>query len=339
LVRQAVADAVAKQVEVGIDVVGDGEQSKVGYSTYVKDRLEGFGSDGRMAVTPGDLVDYPGYAVQMFGAFAFPLRTPACIGPVRSKGTEAVQRDIAHFKEALAKTTAVEAFMTAASPGVIALFLSNAYYRTDEEYLNALADAMRPEYQAIHEAGFLLQIDCPDLAMGRHIQFPDRDEEEFRKIAELHVEVLNRAVEGIPPDRMRLHLCWGNYEGPHHKDISLERIIDIVLRARPMGISFEAANPRHEHEWRLFERIRIPDDKVLIPGVIDSTTNFIEHPDLVAERIKRFAAVVGTERIIAGTDCGFGTFAGYRGVDPAIAWAKLGALAEGARLASRELWN
>ncbi len=336
-VRAAVVDAVRKQVDAGIDVVSDGEQGKIGYSTYVRDRLDGFADDGPLTLQPADLAEFPVFAGRMMAGFAVPLKTPPCTRPLAWRGQEAVDRDIANFKEGLRHAQPEETFMTAASPGVIALFLPNAYYRNDEEYLYALAEVMRREYLAVHEAGFLLQLDCPDLAMGRHIQFADKTTEEFRKLVELHVEVLDYSVRDIPEDSMRLHLCWGNYEGPHHKDVALRDIIDIVLKARPAAISFEASNPRHEHEWRVFEEIKLPEGKVLIPGVIDSTTNFIEHPQVVADRITRYARLVGKENVIAGTDCGFGTFAGFTQVDPDIAWAKLQSLAEGAELASKLL--
>lgn len=334
-VREATAEVVRKQVECGVDVVNDGEVSKVGYSTYVKDRLSGFGGEAG-PLRAADLLDFPGYARRVFRATG--MQRPACTGPITYADTAALQRDIDNLKAALRDVEAAEAFMSAASPGVISLFLKNDYYPNHEAYLAALADAMRTEYEMIHQAGFLLQVDCPDLAMGRHIQFADASLAEFRKKAELHVEALNHAVAGIPPERMRLHLCWGNYEGPHHRDVPLRDIIDIVLKARPAGISFEAANPRHEHEWKVFQEFTLPADKALIPGVLDSTTNYVEHPELVAERICRFAQVVGRENVIAGTDCGFATFAGLDTVDPQIVWAKLGAMAEGARLASQLLW-
>lgn len=337
-VRQVTSTVVRKQLECGIDVINDGEVSKVGYSTYVKDRLSGF--EGEASPLPvADLQHFVEYGKRVFANTPIEeMKRPACTGPVAYRDRAALQDDLANFKTALQGVQPAETFLSAASPGVISLFLKNDYYPNHEAYLAALADAMKEEYEAIHRAGFLLQIDCPDLAMGKHIQFAELSLEEFRKNAELHVEALNQAVADIPPDRMRLHLCWGNYEGPHHLDVPMRDIIDIVLHARPSGISFEAANPRHAHEWKVFHDFTLPPDKVLIPGVIDSTTNYIEHPELVAERICRFAEVVGRENVIAGTDCGLSTFAGYKSVDPDIAWAKLTVMAEGARLASQVLW-
>ena len=335
LLAKAVGDCVDRQIAAGIDVVSDGEFSKPGYSTYVKDRLTGFGGEGRFPA-PADLAEYPDYAKRIFGDQALSaLQTPLCKGPITYRGTRAVEQDIVRFRGALRGRT--EGFLTAASPGVIAIFLQNEHYPNRDAYLEALSNAMRTEYQAIHDAGFMLQIDCPDLAMSAHVGYAGLSAKELRKNIAMNVEALNAAVADIPPERMRIHLCWGNYEGPHHRDVELKEIIDIVLSARPSGISFVAANPRHEHEWKIWEGIRLPDDKVLIPGVIDSTTNFIEHPELVAERLLRFIQLVGAERVIGGTDCGFSTFAGLHTVDPSIVWAKLEALAEGARLASRFL--
>jgi 5-methyltetrahydropteroyltriglutamate--homocysteine methyltransferase len=264
---------------------------------------------------------------------------PVCNGPIEWRDFAAVRREIDTLKAATKGAGAQEVFMSAASPGVVSIFMANEYYESREKYLEAIAHVMKDEYEAIHEAGFVLQLDCPDLAMSRHNRFPDMSLDEFRKIVALHVEVLNEATRRIPPDRMRLHLCWGNYEGPHHLDVPLRDIIDLVLRARPAGISFEGANPRHEHEWKIWKEVPLPPGKVLIPGVIDSTTNFIEHPEVVSDRIVRYANVVGRENVIAGTDCGFGTFADNDGIDPRIAWAKLAALGEGARRATDELWS
>ena len=337
-VRTATAEVVRKQLECGVDVVNDGEVSKIGYSTYVKDRLTGFEGEASPLVV-ADLLEFRDYGRRVFRDTPIEsMRRPACTGPIVYKNKEALQKDIENFKAALQGVAPEDTFLSAASPGVISLFLKNQYYANHEAYLAALADAMKEEYNAIHQAGFLLQVDCPDLAMGRHIQFADANLEEFRKKAELHVEALNHALADIPPERMRLHLCWGNYEGPHHRDVPLRDIIDIVLKTRPAAISFEAANPRHAHEWTVFREFTLPAGKVLIPGVLDSTTNYIEHPELVAERICRFAEVVGRENVIAGTDCGFSTFAGFTAVDPQITWAKLQAMAEGARLASHQLW-
>jgi 5-methyltetrahydropteroyltriglutamate--homocysteine methyltransferase len=265
-------------------------------------------------------------------------RTPACTGPIAVRDDGAAAADAANLRAALAGAKAEEGFLTAASPGVISLFFRDEHYGSHEKYLFAIAEAMRHEYEAVARAGFVLQIDCPDLAMGRHIQYAALSTDEFRAAAHLHVEALNHALANVPPDQARLHLCWGNYEGPHHYDVPLADIIDVVFTARPSGISFEAANPRHGHEWKVFERVKLPAGKVLIPGVIDSTTNFIEHPELVAERITRYARLVGRDNVIAGTDCGFGTWVGQSAVDPDIVWAKLATLAAGARLASRELF-
>jgi 5-methyltetrahydropteroyltriglutamate--homocysteine methyltransferase len=337
-IRSAVAEVVRKQAEIGLDVINDGEFSKPSYATYVKDRLTGFGGASH-PLQYRDLVDFPGMARRVFGDPGRARRkTPACTGPIALRDPEAARTDVANLQAALPHVTAREAFLTAASPGVISLFFRNDHYPSHEAYLFAIAEAMRHEYEAVAAAGFVLQVDCPDLAMGRHIQFADLSVEEFRKMARLHLAALDHALAKVPPDRARLHLCWGNYEGPHHYDVPLADVIDLVLAARPGAVSFEGANPRHAHEWRVFERVKLPAGKLIIPGVIDSTTNFIEHPALVAERIDRYARLVGRENVIAGTDCGFGTWVGQAAVDPDIVWAKLASLAEGARLASRELW-
>lgn len=334
-VQAATMEVVQKQLDVGVDVVNDGEVGKIGYATYVKDRLTGF--DGEAGpLRSADVLEFPSFAKRVYRLTG--VKRPACTGPITYKDRTALQRDLENFKAALQEVHPTEAFLSAASPGVISLFLKNDYYPNHEAYLEALAEAMKVEYNAIHQAGFLLQVDCPDLAMGRHIQFADASVADFRKNAELHIEALNHALADIPPERMRLHLCWGNYEGPHHLDIPLREIIDIVLKARPAALSFEAANPRHAHEWKVFHEFTLPPGKLLIPGVLDSTTNYIEHPELVAERICRFAEVVGRENVIAGTDCGFATFAGIAEVDPQITWAKFRAMAEGARIASEQLW-
>jgi 5-methyltetrahydropteroyltriglutamate--homocysteine methyltransferase len=337
-IRTAVADVVRKQVEAGITIVNDGEMSKPSYATYVKDRLTGFGGSSH-PLQYRDLVDFPGMAKRVFGDPGRARRkTPACTAPIAVRDAAAATRDTDDLRAALATVKAEEGFMSAASPGVISLFFRDEHYRDHEKYLFAIAEAMRHEYEAVVRAGFVLQIDCPDLAMGRHIQYAALSTQEFRKAAGLHIEALNHALANVPPDQARVHLCWGNYEGPHHYDIPLADILDVVFTARPSGISFEAANPRHAHEWKVFERVKLPAGKVLIPGVIDSTTNFIEHPELVAERIGRYARLVGRENVIAGTDCGFGTWVGQSAVDPDIVWAKLAALAAGARLASREFF-
>jgi 5-methyltetrahydropteroyltriglutamate--homocysteine methyltransferase len=338
-VRAAVGEVVRQQVAAGLDVINDGEQGKPGYATYIKDRVTGFGGQSRVTTIWTEAQDYPEYWARRTGNTRSSFERPACDGPIAWKDFAAVERDIATLQAAAQAVPTTETFMSAASPGVISIFLANDYYPSREAYLEAIARVMKDEYEAIHAAGFVLQLDCPDLAMSRHNRFPDLSLQDFRKIVALHVEALNEATKAIPPDRMRLHLCWGNYEGPHHKDVPLADIIDLVLRARPAGVSFEGANPRHEHEWTLWKRHALPAGKVIIPGVIDSTTNFIEHPELVAQRIARYASVVGRENVIAGTDCGFGTFADNDSVDARIAWAKLQTLAEGARRASAELWG
>ncbi len=336
-VRRAVGDIVRQQVDAGVDVVNDGEQGKVGYSTYVRHRLTGFG--GQAAVpTRADWADFPEAAAKSERRST--IMRPSCNGPIDWKDRTAVQKDVANLTAAVSSAKPTEAFMTAASPGVIAHFLKNEHYPSREAYLARLVDVMKEEYDAIHRAGFILQVDCPDLAMGRHLAFPDLSNAEFLKIAAANVEALNHALRDIPPDRMRLHLCWGNYEGPHHRDIPLKEILPIALKSRPQALSFEGANPRHEHEWIVFKDVKLPDDRLIIPGVLDSTTNFIEHPELVAQRLVRYAEIVGRERVIAGTDCGFATFArSVNQVEPEITWAKFKSMAEGARLASKQLWR
>jgi len=334
-VRAAVAEVVQHQVDCGVDVVNDGEMSKPSYATYMKDRLHGFGGASHPLVYQ-DLVEFPELARRVFGdPGRSRRRTPACTGPISVKDPRAAESDVELVKSALAGHGAAEGFLSAASPGVISLFFRNDHYPNHEAYLAAIAEAMRHEYETVARAGLVLQLDCPDLAMGRHIQYANLSLAEFRKALGLHIEMLNHATRNIPPEQLRLHVCWGNYEGPHHYDVPLAEIIDVVFTARAAGISFEAANPRHGHEWALFERIKVPDDKVLIPGVIESKTNYIEHPELVAQRIERYARLVGRERVIAGTDCGFGTWVGQAAVDPGVVWAKLRSLADGARMASR----
>src|SRR5881296_3565294 len=337
-IRAAVAEAVQKQVKAGVAIVNDGEMSKPSYATYVKDRLAGFGGTSQ-PLQYRDLVDFPELAKRVFGdPGRSRRRTPACNGPIGVRDARAAKIDAENLQAALAAVRVEEAFLTAASPGVISLFFRNDHYPSHEAYLFAIADAMRHEYEAVARAGIDLQVDCPDLGMGRHIQFADLSLEKFRAMARLHIEALNHALANVPPERSRLHVCWGNYEGPHHHDVALADIIDVVFEARPAGLSFEAANPRHAHEWRLFERVKLPPGKVLLPGVLDSTTNFIEHPDLAAARIGRYARLVGRENVVAGTDCGFGTWVGQAAVDPDIAWAKLASMAEGARRATREFF-
>jgi 5-methyltetrahydropteroyltriglutamate--homocysteine methyltransferase len=338
-VAAAVEEVVRKQAAAGVDVINDGEMSKPSYATYIKDRLSGFGGTGNTFVYQ-DLVDFPNLAKRVFGDPGRSRRkTPACNAAIGVRNPQAAQADVDHLKAALTTVKAQEAFMTAASPGVVSLFFRNEHYPTEEAYLFAIAEAMRQEYETIARAGIILQIDCPDLGMGRHIQYADLSVAEWRKKAQLHVEALDHAVANIPPEQLRMHLCWGNYEGPHHCDVPLADVIDIVLRARPSAIAIEAANPRHAHEWKLFETVKLPDGKLLIPGVIESKSNFIEHPELVAQRIGRYAKLVGRENVIAGSDCGFGTWVGQAAVDPDVVWAKMAAMAEGARIASREFWK
>ncbi|MBL8690765.1 MAG: cobalamin-independent methionine synthase II family protein [Rhodospirillaceae bacterium] len=336
-IAEAVSEVIGRQAEAGVDVVSDGEMSKISYATYIKDRLTGFEGDSPRTV-PADLETFPGYAARVAKGGGPSYRRPRCVGPIKVKDLGPVREDIANFKSALSGARVVEGFMNAASPGVIAMFQPNDHYASDDAYLAALADAMQVEYEEIHKAGLVLQIDSPDLAVGRHMMFKEASEATFLERAEAHVEALNHALRNIPPSSVRLHVCWGNYEGPHHCDIDFERILPTVLKARAQAISFEAANPRHAHEWAVFKEHRLPDDKVLMPGLLDSCTNYIEHPKLVAERICRFAEVVGRERVLAGTDCGFSTFAGVGRVDPDVVYAKLKSLAEGAAIASDRLW-
>lgn len=338
-VSAAVDEAVRHQVEAGVSVVSDGELGKVGYSTYMIERLSGFGGhiDRRPAA---DLAEVPELARKLSGIMGSQEFVRAsCIGPVRKVTLQPLHDDIRRFKSALANHAMPEtqAFMNAASPGLITAFQVNRHYPSHEAYLADLADAMREEYETIVDAGFLLQLDCPDLAMSRHTGYQDATEEEFLKIAEANVEALNAATANIPPEKMRMHICWGNYEGPHDHDIPLERVIDIVIKARPATVLFEAANPRHEHEWKVWRDAKLPDHKILAPGLIDTCSNYIEHPELVAQRIERFAAIVGSDRVVASTDCGFGTFAGYGKLDPIVTWRKLKSLREGADIAASRL--
>jgi 5-methyltetrahydropteroyltriglutamate--homocysteine methyltransferase len=332
----AVRDRVVHQVDAGIDFVSDGEMSKIGYATYIRHRLSGFEVGDVPRATPADLDAYPRFRDRLAqqGGSARYLR-PICRGPITYEHAEPVQRDLAHLTNAIDGQRVTGAFMNAPSPGIIALFQPNEYYATLEEYLHAIGEAMKVEYETIVSAGVLLQIDAPDLAMGRHIMYRDRSDEEFVASVERHVDAINTALRDVPADRVRLHLCWGNYEGPHHLDIDLGRIIGAILRAKPATILFEAANPRHAHEHVVWRDAAIPEDKVLAPGVIDSTTNYIEHPELVAQRIERYTAIVGPERVIAGTDCGFGTWSGFGAIDPDICWAKLRTLAQGAAIAAQ----
>ena len=339
VISAAVDAVVARQVASGVDVVSDGEMSKISYATYIKDRITGFDGDSDRE-PPRDLEEYPGFLERQAASGGTPTyRRPCCIGAIAVKDMQPVGLDIANFQAAIAKHEPLEGFMNAASPGVIALFQPNRFYADHETYLEAIADAMAAEYRAIVDAGLVLQLDSPDLGLGRHMMFKDNTDAEYQALAELHVDALNHALAGIPADRVRLHVCWGNYEGPHHCDAPLSMVLPIALRANVGAFLFESANPRHGHEWRTLADMSIPDDRILIPGVIDSTTNFIEHPELVCERLCRFADIVGRERVIAGTDCGFSTFAGFGAVDPDIVYAKLASLAEGAELASRQLWG
>lgn len=338
VITDAVAEVVRRQAGAGVDVVSDGEMSKISYATYIADRFTGFAGDTPRE--PGqDLVEFPRLLekLAMLGSTA-KYRRPRCVGEIHVKDTGPLREDLRNFDLAVRAGKPVEAFLNAAAPGVLALFQPNDYYPTPDAYLEALAEALRSEYEAIVAAGFLLQIDSPDLGMGRHTMYRHASVEEYLRRAAVHVEVLNHALRNIPADRLRLHMCWGNYEGPHHHDVPMEQLLPVVIRAKPQALLFEAANPRHAHEWSVFREFRLPADKILVPGVLSSTTNYIEHPQLVAERICRFADIVGRERVIAGSDCGFSTFAGFGPVDPDIVYMKLAAMAEGARIASSRLW-
>jgi 5-methyltetrahydropteroyltriglutamate--homocysteine methyltransferase len=340
VILEAVRDRVQKQVAAGVDLVSDGEMSKIGYATYIRHRLSGFELGDVPRATPADLDAYPSFRDRLAaaGATAKYLR-PICRGPIAYEHLEPLERDLAALTTALEAQDVAGAFMNAPSPGIIALFQPNEYYATPDEYLEAIANGMKTEYDAIVAAGYYLQVDAPDLAMGRHIMYRDQPDDVFVERAAVHVEALNHALRDVPGDRVRLHLCWGNYERPHHLDIGLEKIIDAVLAAKPSTILFEASNPRHAHEWVVWRDATIPDDKILAPGVLDTTTNFIEHPELVAQRIALYADIVGPERVVAGTDCGFGTWAGFGPIDQDICWAKLRSLGDGAALASERLWK
>jgi 5-methyltetrahydropteroyltriglutamate--homocysteine methyltransferase len=339
VVRNAVNETVRLQTEAGLDIIDDGEMSKISYATYIRHRLTGFEGDSARP-TPQDLDDYPEYRDRLVKAgHSATYKRPVCKGPIAVKNLEPVRQDIARLKAALAKTNGNEGFMNAVSPGTIAVFQPNEYYPSHQAYLDALAAAMREEYETIVNAGLILSIDCPDLAMGRHTRFKNLTDEQFLHNAELQVEALNHALANVPADRVRMHICWGNYEGSHVNDMDCKRIFPIVVKAKPMAFLIEGANPRHEHEWQAWETVKLPDDKILIPGVIGANSNYVEHPEVVAQRIVRYAGVVGKERVIAGTDCGFGTFAGFGSVYPPFCWMKMKALSEGARLASAELWG
>jgi 5-methyltetrahydropteroyltriglutamate--homocysteine methyltransferase len=338
-VKAAVSELVKKQADAGIDLINDGEMSKPSYATYIKDRLDGFGGTGNTFIYQ-DVHEFPMLEKRVFGDPGRSRRkTPACNAPISVRDRDAAIVDADNLKTALASVKSTGGFMSAASPGVVSLFFRNDYYKDFETYIYAIADAMRYEYEIVTKAGFVLQIDCPDLGMGRHIQYADLSLPEFRKRAQLHVEALNHAVANIPAEQLRMHVCWGNYEGPHHRDVPMADIIDIVFSAKPNAISFEAANPRHAHEWALFETVKLPDGKVLIPGVLESKSNFIEHPELIAQRIGRYARLVGRENVIAGSDCGYGTWVGQAAVDPDVVFAKLAAMAEGAAIASKQFWK
>ncbi len=332
----AVDETVRKQKVAGVDIVSDGETSKISYATYVKDRYTGFDGDSPRNA-PADLKEFPSFLKRLADDGGTPqYARPMCVGEVTSKGQGELEKDIANLKGAMAKHGVDRGFMNAASPGVISLFLQNDYYKTREAYLAALADAMKAEYETIVASGLDLQLDCPDLALSRHMLFNDLSDDEFLKIAASHVEALNHALSDVPADKVRVHICWGNYEGPHVCDIPMSKMFDTLMSTKSRYVLFETSNPRHGHEWATFRdrKADIPDDKVLVPGVVDTTTNFVEHPELVAQRIERFKDIVGSDRVIAGSDCGFGTFAGFGAVDPEIAYAKLGALSDGAKLAS-----
>lgn len=341
IVGESVDQIVRDQIDAGVDVLNDGEMSKESYSTYVRQRLSGFEGQGEAVISMADMADYPGFQerwAQTWGTRAGNvLQPPACNGEIKVKDRKLLQADIENLKRATAGSQAEDVFMSAASPGVIAAFFANHHYPSREDYLQAIGEAMKEEYEAIVDAGFVLQLDAPDQAMCRHLQFQHLSTDEFRAQARYDIEVLNHATANIDPDQMRIHLCWGNYEGPHHYDVALADIIDIVLGARPNAVLLEAANPRHEHEWQVFENVKLPDGKVLIPGVIDSTMNYIEHPDLIAQRLVRYGSLVGRENVMAGSDCGFGTGAATAYVEPQIVWAKFRAMAEGAKRATKQL--
>ena len=337
LTRQSVFDIVRRQAQTGIDIVNDGEMSKPGYSTYVADRLSGF--SGHEPAKPRlDTRDHPNFLnayERMTGANV--ARRAVCTGPVAVRDRAPLEHDLANLKDALAQVQVAEGFMTAASPGLVPVFQTNRHYPSHEAYVEAIAAAMQDEYEAIVKAGFVLQLDCPDLAMARHTSFQELGEAEFLKRAAFHVDALNNALRNVPADCARIHICWGNYEGPHDHDIAFAKVAPILVKAKPQALVVEAANPRHAHEWTVWQEVKLPDDKILIPGVLDTSTNYVEHPELVAQRVCQFADIVGRERVIAGTDCGFGTFAGYGKIDPAVTWKKLRALREGADIAAARL--
>ena len=339
VVQRAVEDVIRLQKEAGVDIPSDGEQSKISYATYIRHRLTGFEGDSKRP-TPSDIDAIPDYRDKLVReGHSATYKRPVCKGPVKVKDLSSLRADIAHLKEALPKSNVSEGFMNAVSPGTICVFQPNEYYPTHEAYMEALAEAMREEYETIVNSGLLLQLDCPDLAMGRHSRFRDLTDEQFLRNASIQVDALNHALANVPADRVRLHICWGNYEGPHNHDIPLTAVLPILFKSKPMALLIEGANPRHEHEWEIWTTHKLPEGKVLVPGVLDSSCNFVEHPQLVAQRLMRYAQLLGRERIIAGTDCGFGTFAGFGPVHPSICWMKLKSLSEGAKIASDKLWG
>ena len=338
-ITHAVNDVVARQLQAGIDVINDGEMSKPSYATYVKDRFHGFGGTGN-AFKFQDIEAFPHTKARVFADPGRKHRkTPACNAPVTVKDMEAPRKDAQRLREAPKSRQPTGLFLSSASPGVTAFFFRNDYYPSHEAYVFALADALRHEYEAIVNAGCMLQIDCPDLAMGRHTQFMDMSLPEFRKVAEMHIEALNQALVNIPAEKVRMHLCWGNYPGPHHCDVPFADIVDVIWKAKPHTILFEAANPRHAHEWTLFEKVKVPEGKTLIPGVIECQSNYIEHPEVVAQRIEHYANLAGRDNVMAAVDCGFSIHVGSGGVDPDVVWAKLASLAQGAEIASRKFWG
>ena len=338
-VASAVEEVVERQVKAGISIVNDGEMSKPSYATYVKDRLDGFGGESIQNYFFADLAEFPKSAELVAANPGRRKRSaPACNGPIAVKDHDAAAQDMVNLTNAASTREVHGTFSSAASPGVVSIFFGNEYYKSDEEYVFAIAEAMRHEYEAIAAAGATVQLDCPDLAMGRHTTYADLSLDEYRKKVAMNIAALNHGVRNIPAEQLRMHLCWGNYPGPHHCDVALSEIIDLVWGAKPRTVLFEAANPRHSHEWQLFESVKVPDDKILCPGVIEPQSNYIEHPELVAQRIERYARLVGPERVMAGVDCGFSIHVGMQGIDPDVAWAKLGSLAEGARIATERLF-
>ena len=339
VMSDAVNETVAKQVKSGVDIVSDGETSKISYATYVKDRYNGFSGDSPRNA-PADLKMFPGFLERLADDGGTPqYARPMCKSNISSKGQGELEKDISNLKVAMKKNSIERGFMNAASPGVISLFLQNSHYKNRETYLAALADVMREEYETIVAAGLDLQLDCPDLALSRHMLFDDLSDDEFVKVAASNVDALNHALQNIPEEKVRIHICWGNYEGPHCCDIGMDKVFSTLMSAKAKYLLFETSNPRHAHEWTVFRdrKLEIPENKVLVPGVVDTTTNFVEHPELVAQRIDRFVEIVGLDRVVAGSDCGFGTFAGYGAVDPDIAYAKLKSLSEGAEIASHRI--